>query len=213
MQYYIFDMDGVLIHSEPIIMKAAEDALALYGIKAGREDFLPYIGAGEEKFISGPAAAAGKEAEIPAIMAEMYRRYRENVYTGLAVFPGAAGTVRELQKQGKTLALVSSSEREKLMVSLDAAGIDETCFTVILSGSDVARKKPDPEPYRKAAEMLGAAAEDCVVIEDALSGVRAAKGAGMACVAVTNSFSKEALLAAGADRCVGNLDELLQELL
>lgn len=208
MKYVIFDMDGVLIHSEPITMRAAKEALAMYGITADREDFLPYIGAGEEKFIIGPAEAAGKEADIPVIIEEMYKRYRENVYSGLSVFPGAADTVKKLKDSGRVLALVSSSERQKLIVSLDAAGIDEACFKLILSGSDVTKKKPDPQPYRKAAEMLGADPKECVVIEDAISGVQSAKGAGMTCMAITNSFTAEELKDAGADLCIEKLDEI-----
>ena len=210
MQYIIFDMDGVLIHSEPVIMQAAEEALAMYGIRAGREDFLPYIGAGEEKFIIGPASAAGREKEIPQIMAEMYRRYEAGVEKTLVVFPGASDTIESLRRRGKTLALVSSSAREKLMVSLAAAGLRAGDFSVILSGSDVERKKPDPEPYQKAAQKLGANPTECVVVEDAVNGVQAAKSAGMQCVAVTNSFAEPELLSAGADRCIHQLSQLLE---
>lgn len=198
MNYIIFDMDGVLVNSEPVIMRAAENALKSGGIKGGRADFIPYIGSGEENFIIGPCTAQGKPELIDGLMEEMFKNFEDNI-GDMQVFASAKTLIDELSKRGYTLALVSSAAKRKLMASLKAAGINPDNFTVILSGSDVTEKKPSPMPYLLASERLNAKPEDCMVIEDAISGVKSAKAAGMTCFGVTTSFSEEKLKAAGAD--------------
>lgn len=209
MNTVLFDMDGVLVNSEPVIIKAATRALLEVGITATREFFQPFLGAGEEFFIIGPCKDAGIPEKTKETMDAMYRYYNETVYDELMVYPHAADTIRALYRRGITTALVSSSERKKLLVSLDAAKIPSDCFSLILSGSDVTKKKPDPEAYQKAAEKLGKDPKDCLVIEDALNGIKAAKAAGMTCAAVPTSFPVDALLAAGADMILNGLDEIL----
>ncbi len=209
MNTVLFDMDGVLINSEPVIIKAATRALAEVGIPATREFFEPFIGAGEDFFILGPCKEAGIPEKTDATMAAMYQYYNDAVYQELMVYPHAAETIKDLHAAGITLALVSSSAKEKLMISLDAAKIPAECFSLILSGSDVTKKKPDPEPYRKAAEKLGKDPKDCLVIEDAINGIKAAKAAGMTCAAVTTSFPEAALKNAGADMILSGLDRII----
>lgn len=198
MNYIIFDMDGVLVNSEPVIMQAAEDALKSGGIKGGRADFIPYIGSGEENFIIGPCTDQGKPELIDELMEKMFKNFEDNIGS-MQVFASAKPLIDELSKRGYTLALVSSAAKRKLMASLSAAGINPDSFTVILSGSDVTEKKPSPMPYLLASERLQANPKDCMVIEDAISGVKSAKAAGMKCFGVTTSFSEEELKAAGAD--------------
>ncbi len=208
MKYVIFDVDGVLIDSEKVITTAASRALAERGIKAGLKDFMPYIGAGEEKFIVELAKKYGKEDFIDEMLERMFEFYEQTVYTELKVFPSVLGTIDELYGRGVSLAIASSATRRKLTVSLKAAGIDENKFKVILSGDDVSAKKPSPEIYIKTAEALSAPPSECVVIEDALNGVRSAKSAGMKCVAVTTSFSRAELEAAGADVVIDDIGEI-----
>ncbi len=210
MNTVLFDMDGVLVNSEPVIIKAATRALAEVGITATREFFEPFLGAGEEFFIVGPCKDAGIPEKTEETMNAMYRYYNETVYQELMVYPHAADTIRALHQAGITTALVSSSERKKLLVSLDAAKIPVACFSLILSGSDVTKKKPDPEAYLKAAEKLGKSPKDCLVIEDALNGVKAAKAAGMTCAAVTTSFSEDALRKVGTDIILNGLEDILK---
>ncbi len=209
MNTVLFDMDGVLVNSEPVIIKAATRALAEVGITATREFFEPFLGAGEEFFIIGPCKDAGIPEKTQETMDAMYRYYNETVYEELMVYPHAADTIRALYSRGITTALVSSSERKKLLMSLDAAKIPSDCFSLILSGSDVTKKKPDPEAYLKAAEKLGKDPKDCLVIEDALNGIKAAKAAGMTCAAVPTSFPESALKDVGADIILNGLDEIL----
>lgn len=208
MKYIIFDMDGVLVDSEPVIMKAAEDALRSGGIKGGREDFLPYIGAGEENFIIGPCVDQGRPELIDTLMERMFTNFEDNI-RHMQVFPSAVPLTDKLAELGYTLALVSSAAHRKLMASLKAAKIDPSRFTVLLSGSDVTEKKPSPQPYLMAAEKLRAKPHECLVIEDAISGVKSAKAAGMKCFAVTTSFPRSELMAAGADYAGNDIIEVL----
>lgn len=208
MKYIIFDMDGVIVDSEPVIMKAALDALKAGGIEASKEDFIPYIGAGEEHFIIEPCKRADKVECTEKIMNDMFVNFEKNIKE-MRVFPSAKPLIEKLKVLGYTLALVSSAAERKLMASLRAAQVDPSVFSVILSGNDVTEKKPSPAPYLLAAEKLGADSADCLVIEDAVSGVKSAKAAGMQCAAVTTSFSGEQLKAAGADYATEDIIDIL----
>lgn len=208
MKYIIFDMDGVIVDSEPVIMKAALDALRAGGINASKEDFIPYIGAGEEHFIIEPCKRAGKVELTEKIMNDMFVNFEKNIKE-MRVFPSAKPLIEKLKDLGYTLSLVSSAAERKLMASLRAAEIDPSVFSVILSGNDVTEKKPSPAPYLLAAEKLGADSADCLVIEDAVSGVKSAKAAGMQCAAVTTSFSGGQLKAAGADYVTEDIIDIL----
>lgn len=208
MKYIIFDMDGVIVDSEPVIMKAALDALKAGGIEASKADFIPYIGAGEEHFIIEPCKRAGKVELTEKIMNDMFVNFEKNIKE-MRVFPSAKPLIEKLKDLGYTLSLVSSAAERKLMASLRAAEIDPSVFSVILSGNDVTEKKPSPAPYLLAAEKLGADSADCLVIEDAVSGVKSAKAAGMQCAAVTTSFSVEQLKAAGADYVTEDIIDIL----
>lgn len=208
MKTILFDMDGVLVNSEPVIMKAAKDALEEGGIQAAYEDFRPFIGAGEEHFIRALCESNQKPELIPELMERMFTLFEENVGEML-VYPSAKALIGELRRQGYPLALVSSAAMRKLVVSLKAAEISPDSFDLILSGNDVTEKKPSPQPYQKAADGLGAAPADCLVIEDAKNGIISAKAAGMQCAAVTTSFSRTELEQTGADFIVDDLSEIL----
>lgn len=212
MKYIIFDMDGVLIDSEPVTMKAASDALTKYGVEHTMDDFKEFIGAGEDKFITCLSERKGKSEVIDAAMKEMYSLIEERAEKELFVYPSSLKLLKKLKERGYTLALASSSAINKLKVSLKAANIPENTFDVILSGSDVTKKKPDPEMYLKAMERLNAKPSECIVIEDAVNGVKSAVSAGITCFAVTTSFDRETLKAAGASFIKDDIIELLDVL-
>lgn len=198
-KYVIFDMDGVLIDSEPVSIEAAKTALAEIGIYAKASDFTPYIGTGEKNFIIAPCKKHGKEEYIPAAIKRFYKLFGTLAKEKLTVFPSVHPLLNELKNRNLTLAIASSSSREKLTLSLAAAKISEAYFDVILSGSDISEKKPSPEIYMTAVRKLSAKSEECLVIEDAVSGVIAAKAAACRCFAVTTAFKESELAAVGAD--------------
>ncbi len=208
-KYIIFDMDGVLINSESVCTKAAIAALSEVGITAGPEDFKPYIGAGEDKFIIEICQRLNKEHLVETALPRLYELFAKYVFEDLEVYPSTHKLIEELRKRHFHLAIASSSAADKLAVSLEAAKISPDWFDVIITGSDVTQKKPSPEIYFVAMDELDADPEECIVIEDALNGIRAAKGSGAFCFAVTTSFSKEELEKEAPDFIADDIIELL----
>ncbi|MBR5614638.1 MAG: HAD-IA family hydrolase [Clostridia bacterium] len=208
-KYIIFDMDGVLIDSEPVSVKAGKTALSEIGIFVEDTAFVPYIGTGEKNFIIGPCTLHGKEDCIDAGIKRFYELFGEYVNSEFKVFESVHRLLDELKKRSLKLAIASSSAAEKLAQSLAAANISKDLFDVIISGDDVTEKKPSPEIYMTAISRLGANPHNCLVVEDAISGVCAAKSALCRCFAVTTSFTKEQLIDAGADFLGSDIIEVL----
>jgi len=188
----LFDMDGVLVDSEPVINAAAMAGLAEFGVHSMPEDFIPFIGTGEDRYIGGVAAKYG----VPfrkEMKERVYRIYLDIVDEQIKTFDGVHELLATLKAKNIRFALASSADRIKIDANLRAAGIDQALFGAILSGEDVTNKKPSPDIYLLAAQKLGVPVTDCIVVEDALNGIQAAKAAGMRCVAVSTSFSADQL--------------------
>lgn len=188
----LFDMDGVLIDSEALMRKSARLALADYGVQAKDEDFLQFTGCGEDRFVGGVAEKYGHPYEF-AMKELAYDYFGQLVMEETQVPRGVAEMLGTLYKQGYTLAVCSAADLRKVRYNLMAVGVDESIFTALVTGSDVARKKPFPDIYLLGAEKVGVVPGDCLVVEDAISGVKAAHAAGMKAVAVPTTFSVEEL--------------------
>ncbi len=188
----IFDMDGVIVHSEPVILKSAIAALAEWGVHATREDFRDFVGAGEDMFVGGVARKHGVEYVLE-MKTRTYDLYDAYVVGNLHVFDDCVALIKRLKAAGVRVALASSADRRKVLCNLNEARLPVDTFDVVLTGDDVTHKKPNPEIYTTAAERLGADPSDCVVVEDAVNGVMAANAAGMRCLAVTTSFAADIL--------------------
>lgn len=197
MNAVIFDMDGVLVDSEHVITKAAIRALSEYGVHAVASDFLPFTGTGEDRFIGGVANLYGVTYQ-QEMKTRTYQIYLEIVDKEIHTYPGIPELLSSLRSRGLKTALASSADAIKVHANLRAAGIDAVLFDAILSGNDVERKKPFPDVFLKASEKIGVEPDACIVVEDALAGISAALSAGMACIAVSTSFSTDALKNAGA---------------
>ncbi|MBN2452418.1 MAG: HAD-IA family hydrolase [Lentisphaeria bacterium] len=194
----IFDMDGVLTDSEPVINAAAIAGLREYGIDPKAEDFRPFVGMGEDRYIGGVAEAYGLVYR-PEMKARVYEIYLEILPGRIAAFPGVHERVAALREHGVVLAVASSADRVKVEANLRGIGLDLSQFAAIVVGEDVTRKKPAPDIFLCAASRLGVAPAACCVVEDAVNGVLAAKAAGMRCAAVEQSFPAPVLAAAGPD--------------
>jgi len=194
----IFDMDGVLVDSEKAFKHACQEALLQWGVHAEREEFVPYTGMGDILYIGGVSEAHG----VPYCL-EMtdvsYKLYAEYARDELFVFPWSRMIIEKLCENGYDVAVASSAGLFKVQTNLNCVGVDTSLFKAIITGSDVEKKKPAPDIFLTAAEKCGADPSECIVFEDAISGVTAAKAAGMFAVAVTTSFTAEELYAAGAD--------------
>ena len=212
LEYIIFDMDGVLVNSAPITRKAAKIALAEIGISAENIDFAKYAGTGEKNFITGPCRDFGKTECSATAIKRLYEIFAENVRKEIMVFPMVRETLLQLKEMNYPIALASSSASEKIAQTLAAAKIDKEWFDIIISGNDVNETKPSPQIFNTAINRLGAAPDKCLIVEDAVSGIFAAKAAKAKCFAVANTFSKEKLLEAGADFTGDRIDEIFKYL-
>jgi HAD superfamily hydrolase (TIGR01509 family) len=195
----LFDMDGVLVDSEPIINAAAIRALAEFGIQARPEDFQPFVGAGENRYVGGVAELHGKTF-VPDMKRRTYDWYLKLLPSMGKAFPGARDLVERLGQRGIACAVASSADSVKVEANLtQVLGVPLARFGALVTGEDVIRRKPHPDIFLEAARRLNVPPPACCVIEDAVNGVEAAKAAGMRCIAVTTSFPAATLAAAGAD--------------
>ena len=208
----IFDMDGVLCDSEPFICQAACEMFAeRYGRRVSPEDFVPFVGAGENLYLGGVARKHGIDLDIEADKARTYEIYLQVIKGRLAPLPGAREFISECRRRGLGLAVATSADRVKMDGNLAEIGLPAATFDVCLTGSEVTNKKPHPEIFLTAARRLGLPPEKCLVVEDAPNGVRAAKAAGSPCLGLTTSFSGAELRDAGADWLAPDLAHVPQE--
>lgn len=188
----LFDMDGVLIESEYLMRASAIKALADYGIQAKHEDFREFTGMGEDRFVGGVAEKYGLKYEF-AMKELAYDYFGQDVKQMAEVPVGVKEMLQALHEKGLVLAVCSAADLRKVKYNIQAIGVDERIFTALVTGSDVARKKPFPDIYLEGARRVGMDPKDCLVVEDAVSGIQAAHAAGMDAVGVPTTFSKEEL--------------------
>ena len=189
-------MDGVLTDSEPLINAAAVAMFREKALNVQPEDFIPFVGTGEDRYIGGVAEKYRFPLDLPAAKKRTYEIYLELVPQRLEAFPGAQTFVRRCRETGLKVAVASSADLIKIEANLRKIGLPPAEWNAIVSAEDVTHKKPAPDIFLAAARKLGVPPDRCVVIEDAVNGVQAAKAAGMRCVAVTHTFPAEKLAAA-----------------
>lgn len=208
----VFDMDGVLCDSEPFICEAAMRMFAQrYGVTVKAGDFLPFVGQGENRYIGGVGEKYGIELDIEADKTLTYEIYLQIIRGRLGPLPGVSAFVKRCRKLGMKAAVATSADEMKMVGNLREIGLDQETFDVCVNGLDVEHKKPDPEIFLLAIERLGLSPEQCLVVEDAPSGLIAGKAAGAMCLGLTTSFSAEELLEAGADWIGDDLADAVTE--
>ncbi|MBK7998139.1 MAG: HAD-IA family hydrolase [Verrucomicrobia bacterium] len=195
-QAVVFDMDGVLTDSEPLINAAAVAMFREKGVIVQPEDFLPFVGTGEDRYIGGVAEKYGVTLNPPAAKKRTYELYLDLVPQQLRAFPGAVELVCTCKAAGLKVAVASSADLIKIHANLNQIGLPPSEWDAIVSGDDVARKKPAPDIFLAAARKLGVEPTACAGIEDAVHGVEALKAAGMRCIAVAQSFPADQLRSA-----------------
>ncbi len=203
-QAVLFDMDGVLVDSEEFICEAA---IAMYrerGLEVQPEDFLPFVGAGENRYVGGVAEKYGFEIDLEREKARTYEIYCEIIKGKLQPLPGVHSFIKTCRDKGLKLALATSADRIKMRANLDEIGLPVDTFDAAVNGLEVDRKKPFPDIYLKASELVGVDPESCLVVEDAVNGIEAGKAAGCRCLGLTTSFTAEEL--AEADWTAPDLD-------
>ena len=193
----IFDMDGVLVDSERYICDAAIRMLAEEGVTARPADFLPFVGAGEDRYLGGVAAHYGVTLDLLAAKARTYALYDSIVRGRLVPLPGVYAFLALCAQRKLLTAVATSADATKMHINLREIALPEGRFDALVNGLDVNEKKPHPGIFLTAAARLGVAPAACLVVEDAVNGVAAARAAGCRCLALTTTFSREALT--GAD--------------
>jgi len=189
----IFDMDGVLVDSEPLINAAAVAMFREKGWVVQPEDFLPFVGAGEDRYIGGVAEHYDFPLDLPGAKRRTYEIYLDLVPSRLEAFPGVLDLVHACRAAGLLVAVASSAHEIKVNANLQKIGLPISYWDAVVWGEDVKNKKPAPDIFLSAAEKLGVTPTECVVVEDAVNGVQAAQAAGMRCIAVKHTFPADRL--------------------
>jgi HAD superfamily hydrolase (TIGR01509 family) len=206
-QAAIFDMDGVVIDSEPIHELSLIVASEKLGRRISWQETKQFKGTTEldcaRLLIEITGTTERDLQKIGRLRLEAFRSH----YNEVKLVPGVIGFLELCQGAGWPIALTTSASREFQELAFDQFDLSGY-FAIVVTGDDVSHGKPHPEPYLKTAEKLGRASSHCVVVEDSTNGVRSAKAAGCPTVGIAISFSKETLAEAGADLVVGTFTEL-----
>lgn len=190
-------MDGVIMdnmreHAEVFRLFAER-----YGVTIPDNDFVAYAGKGNDEIIPMllPETLI-EEMGIQTLSDEKEALYREYYAPRMKPMKGLVRFLADLRCAGLRCAVGSSSPKENVAFALDKLGLEEM-FAAAVNGDMVTHRKPDPEIFLTAAEKLGIAPSECLVVEDALMGIKAARAAGMKVVALTTTTSREQLAAEG----------------
>lgn len=189
----IFDMDGVLVDSEPLINSAAIAMFKEKGLTVQPTDFLPFVGAGENRYIGGVAEKYHFPLDLPAAKKRTYEIYLDLVPSQLEAFPAAHDLVSACRRAGLLVAVASSADKIKIVANLQKIGLPLEFWDATVVAEDVKHQKPAPDIFLAAAQKLNVNVAECVVVEDAVNGVQAAKAARMRCIAVATTFPAERL--------------------
>ncbi|MBI5096464.1 MAG: HAD family phosphatase [Nitrospirae bacterium] len=210
----IFDFDGIITDSEPVHLKMFQKVLSEMGITLNARDYYEvYLGMDDKGCFTTILKSNGIGTApllIQSLIQKKTNYLMEYIKNDLFIYPGVVELVDSSRKD-YLLAIASGALRHEIEFVLESAGI-RSAFNVIVSAEDVSEGKPNPECFNKALEQLNGISEErikrdeCLVIEDSIAGIEAARAAGMRCVAVTNTYSRDRLIL--ADRVVKELSEI-----
>ena len=201
----VFDMDGLLVDSEPLWVASETELMARHGLELSAQDVAATHGRSIEDTVGVYSRRLGSVDE-DALRAELMALMRTHYGAGPRVMPGARELVRALVGRLR-LGVASNTDGDLVRLALRGAGLLDA-FGAIASGADLGRAKPDPGVYLAACRMLDVNPGDAVAFEDSPAGVQAATRAGLTCIGVPERRGVD-LRAAGAHLVVGSLSELL----
>ena len=209
-QAIIFDMDGVIVDSEPLHLQTEQMIFKQHGIEAPWSEWNKFTGLPDpvifqyivDNFSDGTYS-------VDELLNAKYNIFLTLLYEKLQPIPGALDFIHWARKHYEKLALTTSSNKEIQQTVFKIFGL-YSLFDVIITGDIIQHSKPHPEPYLKTVEALKLSAQMCMVLEDSLNGVKSAKEAGCYVVGITTTFSEEELLSAGADFVIEKFSSLYE---
>jgi HAD superfamily hydrolase (TIGR01509 family) len=185
----IFDLDGVLLDSEPLYMAMNQKFFKTLGAEISEQEYHAFVGISATTMwatIKAKAHLSQSVEELKALEREL--KYKTLNETQLVPTEGVVELLEKLKAGQYTMAIASSGLRKNIDVILNKLHVNQY-FDLIVSGEDVIKGKPEPDIFLKVSNHFGRKPEDCVVIEDSKNGVLAAKAAGMTCLAYFNPHS------------------------
>jgi HAD superfamily hydrolase (TIGR01509 family) len=207
----IFDLDGLIIDSEPLHQRAFNTYLQRHnvGYQFGQDEYARFfvgipVRHNAEYLITRFGLACTPEELLAEREAEFEALIRDG--SNLEAMPGLLSLLDELNRQKVELGVASASPRAQVEVMLDGLGL-RSRFQVVVAGTDVPRTKPAPDVYLRAVEDLKLPKEKCIAVEDSATGIKAAKAAGLVVVAIPNQYTRRQDLSE-ADVHLKRLDEL-----
>ncbi|MBD3307579.1 HAD-IA family hydrolase [candidate division KSB3 bacterium] len=207
----IFDMDGVIVDSEPLHCQAEQTIFRQYGVEAPWSEWDSFTGLTDrviftyivENFTDG-------RYSVDELLQAKYKIFLALLADQVQPIPGAIDFIRWTRDRYAKLALTTSSTREVQQIIFERFGL-QAYFDVIITEERIQHSKPHPEPYLKTLDALQLPADTCLVIEDSLNGIRSAKEAGCRVIGLATSFPEEDLLKAGAENAVATFAALYHQ--
>jgi HAD superfamily hydrolase (TIGR01509 family) len=207
LQAVIFDMDGVMVDSEPIYFESNGKVFERLGFSVSHDDYAQFVGLDAGRMW----ARLKSQHDLPHAVADLVGMEADGMVAGLQAadlqpIPGLLDLIAVLRAQGCRMALASSSTQRVIDTVLEKLALGGV-FDPVVSGEEVEHGKPAPDIFLRTAGLLEIPPENCLVIEDSANGVRAAKAAGMVCIGFRNPNSGAQDLSP-ADAIVESLDEI-----
>jgi HAD superfamily hydrolase (TIGR01509 family) len=189
-QTVIFDMDGVIIDSEPVYFTIDKQMFEELNIAVSFEEHCSYVGTSSQNMWNAIISKHGIADQPEELMRKEYSLYLEYLLNANDLQPidGVVELINNLYENNFNLILASSSRMETIDIVLNKFKLTEF-FMAKVSGSELAHSKPHPEIFLRSAQLIKAEPEECIVIEDSKNGVTAAKAAGMKCIGFLNPSS------------------------
>lgn len=194
---FIFDMDGVVIDSHPAHRKAWQQFLRTLGRKVSSSELEFILDGRKRAEILRHFLGDLSEAEILEY-GKRKDEFFQNSFKEVKPFPGIVGFLSQLRNRGVVSAIATSAGKSRTESTLERLHLRD-CFKVVVTGSDVRHGKPDPAIYNLARRLLDVRPDNAVAVEDAPSGIMAAKAANLRCIGIARARRAKVLTAAGAD--------------
>jgi beta-phosphoglucomutase len=193
----LFDMDGVLVDSMNYHLKSWIEVLDFFSIKVSDQFIFEHEGAMAPDIIRDLFKKHGlhlEDTDITNIYQTQNSLFQEKYLTRVDLYPDTIPLLNQLKAKGVLLGLVTSSRKNLIQKIWKEEAL--TLFTTIVSADDIERFKPFPDPYLKALSEIEQESSNCLVVENAPAGIQAACSAGIPCLAIASTLSKEKLSAA-----------------